>query len=1251
VKAPRNQAKQETARATRAGSRSSLGLFASLMLFLAGAVPLVWSAPASALLSQGHVFSGTFEGSGVESFQTPAGIAVNEASGIVYVADPAHERVELFEPTSGSYEFVGELKVPDAGAIAVDNSRDAEDPSREDLYVAGAGSGEEAEFGERNYLYKFTTSGEKVFKKRVFKAKENKEEFEAELEDISGVAVDAAGKVWVYWYEEGNISGFSDDEQNKLLPGVSREGVLEQPLLETPCLAEPGFAVGPSDEAFYVAHERETGFGECPEEVGSVPTMVSELEGSGVASVRSLDRQDATGAAVDSGMRDVYVDNVTSVAAFGPEGTFIQRFGSGDLSEGGALAVDSARGIVYVAEPGKVAVFTREGAGPPTVDSVSAQSLSASSERVNAQIDPHGAKTTYRVQYGTVSCAEHESSCIETAEQEVGEGFGDVGVHAVLEGLTPNTTYSYRVIAKNEHGMAPSPQSTQTFFTTLPSAEGVLLDHRQWQLVSPTAMHGATSEALNPVDLGSLIQASTDGSSLAWTASGPISGEAQDNHQPEPVQVISTRGNEEWISKEISTPHSKGEGVTTEEPTEYRFFSPDLSLAVLEPQFLNEPLENPPLAAAAKEKTIYMRTEPGEELQPLVTSANDQTGAPFGGKLAFQGATADARHVVFRSEAPLVDGAGETGLYEWESGAALKLLSVLPGSEHTPASEPYLGYHGFDVRGAISQDGSRFFWTNEGELGPLYMRDTSKEETIEVNAAQGVKEAGPEEMEDGLDEVHFQMAASDGSRVFFTDTWPLTSESALEPSSEVEAFHAADLYEYDVDTGQLTDLTMSRNAGEQAEVLGTLPGASEDGAYVYFVANGVLAAGAEKGNCPRVSPIRIGTSPEGECNLYVSEPDREHPAQRETRLIARLSDDDANDWGEGDAPVVGDLGGITAQVSGNGRYLAFMSNRDLTGYDNVDANPGAEGAPDQEVFLYDASADRLVCASCNPDGQPPDGVFDTRHAGEGEGLTVDRPELWSGQWLAGSIPGWTLYGYDPPMTEHQSRYLSNNGRLFFDGADALVPQDQTPTRQETVNGKTLEVGVENVYEYEPEGIGSCQQTSGCVALISSGTSERESAFLDASEGGGDVFFSTAAQLVAQDSEPGHEVYVAAECGAGEAPACLPEKPPPIEECNGEACRGPVGPQPGVQIPPTYTSSFAGNQAAPAGAPAGKPKPVVRTKLTRAQTLAKAMKACRKLKRKKRRQACERKARKAYATKGKPTNRRAAGRSSSKGKGR
>ncbi len=159
----------------------SRAAFLAVFVVAVGAL-LACSTPASALLSQGHVFAGTFEGSGAQSFGMPGGLAVDEATGEVLVADPAHDRVERFKPKAGGYEFVGEIAVPDPGAVAVDNSSSGSDPSKGDVYVASAGTAEEKGEEERNYLYKFTASGEKIFKKRIFKAKEGEEEFEAELE-------------------------------------------------------------------------------------------------------------------------------------------------------------------------------------------------------------------------------------------------------------------------------------------------------------------------------------------------------------------------------------------------------------------------------------------------------------------------------------------------------------------------------------------------------------------------------------------------------------------------------------------------------------------------------------------------------------------------------------------------------------------------------------------------------------------------------------------------------------------------------------------------------------------------------------------------------------------------------------------------------------------------------------------------------------------------------------------------------------
>ena len=70
-------------------------------------------------------------GKGEGQFEGPTRVAVDEATGEVYVVDSGNERVEVFKPGVGrGYEYVTQFKVHAPGAIAVDNSRSASDPSR-----------------------------------------------------------------------------------------------------------------------------------------------------------------------------------------------------------------------------------------------------------------------------------------------------------------------------------------------------------------------------------------------------------------------------------------------------------------------------------------------------------------------------------------------------------------------------------------------------------------------------------------------------------------------------------------------------------------------------------------------------------------------------------------------------------------------------------------------------------------------------------------------------------------------------------------------------------------------------------------------------------------------------------------------------------------------------------------------------------------------------------------------------------------
>jgi hypothetical protein len=328
-----------------------------------------------------------------------------------------------------------------------------------------------------------------------------------------------------------------------------------------------------------------------------------------------------------------------------------------------------------------------------------------------------------------------------------------------------------------------------------------------------------------------------------------------------------------------------------------------------------------------------------------------------------------------------------------------------------------------------------------------------------------------------------------------------------------------------------------------------LVGASEDGSYVYLVATGALAAGAAR----------------GQDNLYLM---HEHDGGWTTTFIATLSREDEKDWRSGGNNA--ELSWIASRVSSHGRYLSFMSDRPLTGYDNRDA---ISGQPDEEVFLYDAGSNRLVCVSCDPTGTRPIGVHETQEheflvdGGKSWNGIEEQPDRPEGHWLSGvTAPAWD---WPKKVASYQPRSLGDDGRMFFNSTDALVSQDTN--------------GVTDVYEYEPSGVGTCANTSttftastnGCVNLLSSGQSASESTFLDASEAGDDAFFITAARLSPEDYDTAFDVYDAHVCSSGVPCRAAPATPPPCT--SGDSCKAAPSPQPSIfGAAPSATFSGAGN---------------------------------------------------------------------------
>jgi hypothetical protein len=857
---------------------------------------------------------------------------------------------------------------------------------------------------------------------------------------------------------------------------------------------------------------------------------------------------------------------------------------------------------------------------PVLIDGESSTEVGAKSARLGAELNPLGSATEYHFEYGA-STAYGTSAPIPDAS--AGAGHADTAAFLAIEGLTPETTYHYRVVASNGFGAVQGEDRT---FTTQGEAPSALPDGRRWEMVSPADKEGVSLESIS--NGGAVIQAAEDGSAITYVAKAAIEAEAPSNRSIANTQVLSRRGESGWQSKDIETPHETVAPAQGGSPSEYEVFSADLSSAIIEPQSAT------PISRQASEHTPYLR-ENGAEGQfclassscyrPLVAGcpppgeacpasvrevANVPDGTRFGGLEAgpglfsggvkFVSASADASRVVLAAPQNLTEGfegAGATSLYEWREGR-LRPVSVMPGggsAGEAGLSASVGGDNGLNRRGAVSTEGDRVIFTalNTGGVHHLYLRDMSLGQTVQLDAAQGGSGGGGE--------PNFQGANSDASKVFFTDDARLTPGATARPGEP-------DLYECEVAvTGgnlacALKDLSVD-SASQAADVQGEVSAVGEDGRLVYFTANGVLAAGAAPGDCAQESESAT-------CNLYARD-----TASGQTKLVAELSGLDAPDW-DGH----GFLSNLTARSSPDGRYLAFMSERSLTGYDNRDAQSGAR---DEEAFLYDEASGAVSCVSCDPSGARPQGVFDVNKF---PGLLVDRPRTWVGRWLAGSIPGWTPYNITHSL--YQSRYLSDSGRMFFNSSDALAPQDG--------NGK------EDVYEYEPQGVGGCTKAGGCQSLISSGISGEESAFMDASADGSDAFFITAAKLSEADLDNDFDIYDAHICtAASPCPAQASAVPPPCT--TTDSCRAAAAPQPSTFGPPASATFAGAGDLAPAPAkPASKPKPP-----TRAQLLAKALKACAK-KPKRKRGACRVQAQRRYGAKKAAVKKRAKSASGSHG---
>jgi DNA-binding beta-propeller fold protein YncE len=1061
-----------------------------------GAVLLLIPVSASA----DYVFLETFGSTAQPSFTKAEGMAVDQSNGDLLVIDagsgPGTGTLSRFHEDGSPSNFsslatnvIGGLTFGVAGEVqvAVDNSGGATDGN---IYLTQAGAHLIKVFGSDGALLEQLTGYEEG------PAAEGPA---ALFGEVCGVAVDPAGNLYVGEY------GVSTGQVHKYEPAgafpKNEDNTANFPFKESCTLAAGAEATA---GAIFPAHfleevaKLDASTGAKAYEFGSATTTVTVNPENGhlfTAAGAEVKEWDASGPS---------------------EAEELEHFSPGGSVTG--IAVDEASGNVYVARSGSAGIEVWGSAALP-------EATTEAASVVNGLV-------TLR---GTVSAAEGPpASCFFEYVEVKANGFEGAStkpcspsgpftaldpptaVSAEISGL-PEAAFRFRLVAENEDG---SILGETLFFDTFAQIAG-LPDGRSYEMVSPAQKTGEVIPPEPGSNLGGScieclpgqnkrampMQTAPDGEAVAYEGQ-PFSGGLAAG----PNEYISERSASGWGTDSLSSPlfsSNSGQG--------YWAFSKDLSRSVV---FQIEPTLSPeaPVRGERGYPNLYLREEEGT-LQPLVTEEPPNRG-PGLFQILFAGANAGGtlspafEHLIFEAndaltgvvpgiapQAPEADGectfgSASCNLYEW-SGGELALVNVLPGNG-AAAQNAVLGsgrlliegnsqLQAPDVDHAISDDGSRIFWSEE-KSGQVYVR-VDGVKTLEIPGPESCKKSTPLSQR-----ACFLTASADGSAVLLSDG------QIYELNGTGEAYEAGP--------------DLSEGPGDFKGILGT----SEDLSQIYFIDTEALTeSGEENANDEHAEA--------GELNLYGW-------SEGEVAFIGRLL---AGDNGFG---LEGRFGAWktsrpnrTAQVSPDGGLLAFMSRAPLSpGYDNTVSGGGEcrEGlAACFEVFVYEADSETLSCASCNPSGEQPLG---------NSNLSLIKP-------------------VGPPFPQPGNLSHAGNGRVFFESQDVLSPQD--------TNGN-----IQDVYEWEPQGIGSCGRAEGCVYLISSGHSPNDSKFVDSTPSGNDAFIITREQLLPRDKDQQLDLYDARVGGGFEEAITAP--------CGGDACKGPITPPPPQPGAPSATFSGPGN---------------------------------------------------------------------------
>jgi hypothetical protein len=567
---------------------------------------------------------------------------------------------------------------------------------------------------------------------------------------------------------------------------------------------------------------------------------------------------------------------------------------------------------------------------------------------IRAKVNPNGKETSYRFEWGKTTAY---GNSVPVPDGSAGAGGLAVGLSERLEGLDPETTYHYRIVAANEEGGAEG--EDLSFTTTTPIAAP---PNRAYEMVTPPDKNNRITG----------FKADYEGTPMPYVGVPSLDGEAL--FYPVNHVVLSDEQGNKAILVVDHTVIRRGQAAWSTEG------------------LIDVPVAQPPagqvtwqIPAAAGDLTAFAYVH---VISPFLA------GSPFGTKLLDDdGGLNGTGWYDWNPEGVPVTGIDDSALID-DDGTRMLRWGEYPGllGPGDPSNAQVAGSQAIYLQSPPAT-GPRVLvneCTGTGEAATLIPSrigsgdpgDTIGAQACEAGSTTSLRgaEIGGFGGAVGLRGERQTALSADGRRVFFVSPdgvapgGPSAGQSCTTATGPATSC-LQQLYVRQLDSeGDPTVRWISRSQvpGQQVGLLGEgvgFEGASADGSIVYFRTNAPLLPGDPNGlGAPTPGGVKSGTASNASWDLYRYELPGidEDPASGTLIRVSggQSGEEDPNTGADGQRTIVRFL-------SDDGERALFVTSAPLNGADNAPPDgsapsnvPGGAASPEpgtRNLYLFDSS--------------------------------------------------------------------------------------------------------------------------------------------------------------------------------------------------------------------------------------------------------------------------------------------------------